>query len=52
MTTGPGEPWMLQMGRNLVDADSKPLKDGALLLMDRDTKYGEAFRTRLVREGI
>ena len=40
---------MLQLGRNLIDWESGPLRDKRYLIIDRDTKYAEKFR-RLVRE--
>ncbi|MCY2950472.1 MAG: hypothetical protein NTU53_00655, partial [Planctomycetota bacterium] len=41
-TTGPNEPWMKQMARNLTDPLVGFLRDKRYLLMDRDTKYSEA----------
>jgi transposase InsO family protein len=41
---------MLQMGRNLVDADSGALALKRYLIVDRDAKYTERFRT-LVKQG-
>ena len=48
-TARPGEAWMLQIGRNLVDAESGALRGKHYLIIDRDTKYTDQFR-RLVRE--
>jgi transposase InsO family protein len=50
ITTRPDETWILQMGRNLVDADSGALALKRYLIVDRDAKYTERFRT-LVKEG-
>jgi len=44
-TSNPDEDWMLQVGRNLTDAEDGFLKGKRYLLMDRDTKYGESFRS-------
>lgn len=52
MTPHPHEAWMLQVARNLLDADAGLLRDGGVLLMDRDTKFSQAFRSSLVRKGI
>ena len=41
---------MLQVGRNLVDAESGALAFKRYLIVDRDAKYTERFRT-LVKEG-
>jgi transposase InsO family protein len=49
ITTRPDEAWMLQVGRNLVDADSGALALKRYLIVDRDAKYTERFRT-LVKE--
>jgi putative transposase len=52
ITTNPNEPWMLQMARNLTDAETGILRDTRHLIVDRDTKYSAAFRTFLDREGV
>ena len=49
VTAKPGEVWMLQAGRGLVDCESGALRGKRYLIIDRDTKYTEQFR-RLVRE--
>jgi hypothetical protein len=49
ITPRPDEAWMLQVGRNLVDADSGALALKRYLIVDRDAKYTERFRT-LVKE--
>jgi transposase InsO family protein len=46
----PDEAWMLQVGRNLIDSDSGALALKRYLVLDRDAKYTERFRT-LVKEG-
>ena len=48
-TAKPGEAWMLQIGRSLVDWESGALRGKRYLIIDRDTKYTEQFR-RLVQE--
>jgi putative transposase len=44
-TSNPDEDWMLQVGRNLVDSEDGFLRGKRYLLMDRDKKYSEAFRS-------
>ena len=51
ITTNPNELFMRQVGRNLTDVDGF-LLDKRYLLLDRDTKYSQAFRGFLEREGI
>jgi putative transposase len=48
ITTKPDEAWMLQVGRNLVDAESGVMRGKGYLILDRDTKYTDQFR-RLMR---
>ena len=43
-TTNPNEPWMKQIGRNLTDSYDGFLLGTRYLLMDRDTKFCQAFR--------
>jgi transposase InsO family protein len=52
ITTNPNEAWMLQMARNLTDAETGMLRGTRHLIVDPDTKYSAAFRTFLVREGV
>jgi len=52
ITVQPDGSWMLQMGRNLLDAFDGPLVDKRHLILDRDTKYCAEFRQMLAREGI
>ena len=49
ITTRPDEAWMLQVGRNLVDAESEAMRGKGYLILDRDTKYTDQFR-RLLRD--
>jgi putative transposase len=51
-TCNPDEDWMLQMGRNLTDSEDGFLKGKRYLLMDRDTKYSEAFQSILKGSGV
>ena len=51
-TTSPDEGWMMQVARNLTDAEEGFLRDKHFILMDRDTKYPESFRTLLKEFGI
>jgi putative transposase len=48
ITTRPDERWMLQVGRNLIDAESGAMRWKFYLILDRDTKYTDQFR-RLMR---
>ena len=43
-TANPDEPWMLQIARNVSDAEDGFLRDKKYLLMDRDTKFSKEFR--------
>lgn len=52
ITTNPTEGWMLQMARNLTDAETGMLRGTRHLIVDRDTKYSAAFRTLLARDGV
>jgi len=49
ITTQPNESWMLQIARNITDAQSGALHAKRYLIIDRDTKYSHQFR-RLPRE--
>ena len=49
ITTRPDESWMLQIARNMTDAQSGALHSKRYLIIDRDTKYSEQFR-RLIRD--
>ena len=44
ITTQPGEAWMLQVARNLMDEEGGALSTKRYLIIDRDTKYTERFR--------
>ena len=46
-TTNPDEAWMKQVARNLTDVEDGFLKGKRYLLMDRDGKFSEAFRSIL-----
>ena len=52
ITTNPGTSWMMQIARNLTDFDDGFLRGKRYLILDRDTKYSDAFRSFLVRDGI
>ena len=43
---------MTQIARNLTDLNDGFLRGKRYLILDRDTKYSDAFRSVLVREGI
>jgi putative transposase len=51
-TTNPEDDWMTQVGRNLTDSEQGFLRDKRFILMDRDKKYAESFRTLLKGSGI
>jgi transposase InsO family protein len=51
MTTAPNGVYMKQVARNLPDVDDGFLANCRYLIMDRDTKYTNAFRSDLDREG-
>ncbi len=51
-TPNPDEPWMKQIARNLIDCEDGFLSGKRYLIMDRDTKFTEAFRTILEDEGV
>jgi putative transposase len=52
LTATPDEAWMLQIARNVTDAEAGFLRGKKYLLMDRDTKFSEAFRVTLQQGGI
>ena len=47
VTPNPDTAWMMQIGRNLTDPIEGFLRDTRFVIMDRDSKYCEAFRTLL-----
>jgi transposase InsO family protein len=51
-TSNPNGAFMMQIARNLTDEFDGFLKDSRYLIMDRDTKFTEAFRDALEREGV
>jgi putative transposase len=51
-TANPDESCMCQAARNLSDAEDGFLRGKKCLLMDRDTKFSEAFRTILEQAGV
>ena len=44
-TTNPDDPWMKQIARSLTDWEDGVLNGKRFLIMDRDTKFSEAFRS-------
>ena len=52
LTANPDEGWMVQVARNLTDAEDGFLRGKKYLLMDRDTKFSEAFRATLGQAGV
>ena len=52
LTANPDEGWMLQVARNLTDAEEGFLRGKKYLLMDRDTKFSETFRVTLQQAGV
>jgi putative transposase len=51
ITAHPDTAWMVQMGRNLTDSEAGLLAGKRTLIIDRDTKYCEAFRHLLEQSG-
>jgi transposase InsO family protein len=51
-TANPDEEWMLQVARNLTDAEAGFLRGKKYLLMDRDAKFSEALRVILEQAGV
>jgi transposase InsO family protein len=51
-TANPNDLWMLQVARNLNDADDGFLRGKKYLLMDRDTKFSDSFRSILEQAGV
>ena len=52
ITTNPNGAWMKQIARNLTDSHDGSLLGTRYLLMDRDTKLCEAFRSLLDDSGV
>ncbi len=52
ITPHPDNSWMTQIARNVTDMNEGFLRGKRYLLLDRDTKYSDAFRGILVREGV
>ncbi len=52
ITSSPGEPWMMQIGRNITDPFDGFLAKKEFLLLDRDAKFSLAFRTLLSDAGV
>jgi len=52
ITPGPGEAWMMQVGRNLTDPFDGFLTDKRYLILDRDSKFSQAFRGLLKDSGV
>jgi putative transposase len=52
VTRNPGDAWMTQIARDLTDPEEEFLRRTRYVILDRDTKYSDAFRGFLVRDGI
>jgi putative transposase len=52
ITTRPDTAWMKQIARNLTNFEDGFLREKRYLLMDRDGKFGEAFRSILEQTGV
>jgi putative transposase len=52
ITPHPDSRWMTQIARSLTDLNDGFLRGKRYLILDRDAKYSDAFRSVLVREGI
>ena len=51
ITPRPDEAWMLQVARNLIDAETGALPAKRYLIIDRDTKYTQRFRHLIESSG-
>jgi transposase InsO family protein len=51
-TPNPNGAFMMQIARNLTDEFDGFLRNRSYLIMDRDSKFTEAFRDALEREGV
>lgn len=51
-TVNPNEAWMQQVARNPTNCEDGFLNGKQMLIMDRDTKFCESFRSFLDREGV
>jgi putative transposase len=51
-TVNPAEAWMKQIARNLTDVEDGFLNGKRYLIMDRDTKFSDAFRKILEDESV
>jgi len=52
LTANPDEAWMLQVARNVTDAEQGFLYGKRYVLMERDAKFSEAFRITLKEGGV
>ncbi len=52
LTVQPDEGWLLQVARNVTDAEGGFLRRKRYLLMDRDAKFSEGFRRTLEAVGV
>ena len=52
ITPHPDNSWMTQIARNITDAEDGFLRGTQYLILDRDAKYSDGFRSVLVREGV
>ena len=51
VTINPDAPWMIQIGRNMIDEENGMLLGKRRLIIDRDTKYCQDFRQLLEQAG-
>jgi len=52
ITTNPTEAWMLQLARNAAGAEEGILAGKSHLILDRDTKYSDTWRTFVEERGV
>ncbi|MDB6043513.1 MAG: hypothetical protein JWM63_2064 [Gammaproteobacteria bacterium] len=52
ITSHPDDSWMTQIARNITDVGEGFLLGKRYLILDRDAKYSDAFRSVLAREGL
>ena len=51
-TPNPDDPWMKQIARNLTDCEEGFLTGKRYVIMDRDSKYSDGFRSILDQGGV
>ena len=52
VTAHPDHTWMMQVARNVTDVEDGVLRGKRHVILDRDAKYTDGFRSALSREGV